>query len=72
MRPSRTGVVFAAVALLLLARPAHAYLDPASGSMLLQVVLGGAAGAALAVKMLWRRIRRAFGRGEAPPDSTPE
>jgi len=72
MRPTRTGVVVAAVTLALLARPAHAYLDPASGSMLLQVVLGGAAGAALAVKMLWRRVRRALGRGDARPDTAPE
>jgi hypothetical protein len=32
------------------------YLDPASGSMLLQLVLGGAAGVAVAVKLFWRRV----------------
>jgi len=35
---------------------AWAYLDPASGSMLLQLVLGGAAGIAVAVKLFWRRV----------------
>jgi hypothetical protein len=35
---------------------AFAYLDPASGSLLLQLILGGAAGAAVAVRLFWRRI----------------
>jgi hypothetical protein len=51
----------------LLAAPAHAYLDPASGSMLVQLVLGGAAGLAVAVRLLWRRLTRVFGRRDAPP-----
>jgi hypothetical protein len=51
----------------LLAAPAHAYLDPASGSMLVQLVLGGAAGLAVAVRLLWRRLSRLFGRRDAPP-----
>jgi hypothetical protein len=46
--------------------PAHAYLDPASGSMLLQLVLGGAAGAAVVVKVLWQRIRGLGKRGTPP------
>jgi hypothetical protein len=33
-----------------------AYLDPGTGSMILQVILGGVAGAAVAVKMFWHRI----------------
>jgi hypothetical protein len=33
-----------------------AYIDPASGSMLLQIILGGAAAVAVAVKMWWRRV----------------
>lgn len=57
------------------ARPAHAYLDPASGSMMLQLVLGGVAGAAVALKLFWRKIRGAFtpgrrgtGTGPAGPE----
>lgn len=37
-----------------------AYLDPASGSMLLQVLLGGLAGVAVAVKMFGKRVFRIF------------
>ncbi len=43
-------------------RPAHAYLDPASGSMLLQMIVGGVAGIALAVKLYWQRILGFFGK----------
>ncbi len=35
-----------------------AYIDPASGSMLLQIILGGAAAVAVALKMWWRRVLR--------------
>ena len=33
-----------------------AYIDAASGSMLLQIILGGAAAVAVALKMWWRRV----------------
>jgi len=33
-----------------------AYLDPGSGSMILQVVAGGAAAVAVAGRLFWRRI----------------
>ncbi len=35
-----------------------AYLDPASGSMLLQLILGGAAAVGVGLKMTWRRVLR--------------
>jgi len=35
-----------------------AYIDPASGSMLLQIILGGLAAVAVAFKMWWRRLLR--------------
>jgi hypothetical protein len=33
-----------------------AYLDPTSGGMLLQIILGGLAAVAVALKMWWRRL----------------
>jgi hypothetical protein len=33
-----------------------AYLDPGSGSMILQAVVGGAAAAAVVGKLYWRRF----------------
>ena len=47
-----------------------AYLDPGSGSFLLQLVIAGILGAALAVRMSWGRIKGFFRRkGDTPPDS---
>ncbi len=43
------------------ATPAHAYLDPGTGSMILQVLLGGAAGLTLAGKLYWRRFLSVIG-----------
>lgn len=38
-----------------------AYLDPGTGSMLLQVVLGGIAAVGVAIKLYWHKLRAAFG-----------
>jgi hypothetical protein len=40
-----------------------AYLDPGSGSMLVQLLLGGVAGAAVIVKLGWQRFRDIFRSG---------
>lgn len=41
-----------------------AYLDPGSGSMLVQLLLGGVAGAAVIVKLGWHRLRALIGLKE--------
>lgn len=50
--------------------PAHAYIDPGTGGMLLQLLLGGFAGAAVIIKLYWYRIKegfqRVFGGGARP------
>ena len=61
MRRSRFAVILAFLPACFLALPAHAYLDPASGSMLLQMILGGIAGIALALKLFWHRVLGFFG-----------
>jgi len=43
-------------------REAFAYLDPGTGSMLLQLLLGGVAGAIMVVKLYWRQLSRLFRR----------
>lgn len=35
---------------------AHAYIDPGTGSYVFQVVVGALLGAAVAIKVFWRRI----------------
>lgn len=37
-------------------RTVFAYLDPGSGSMMLQVIAGGLAAAAVTMKVYWRRM----------------
>jgi hypothetical protein len=36
------------------------YLDPGSGSMILQIVIAAALGGAYAVKVYWKKIKRLF------------
>ena len=36
---------------------AHAYIDPGTGSMILQAVLGGVAGGILVIRLYWRKVR---------------
>jgi hypothetical protein len=50
---------FALLAVMLLGFPskAEAYLDPSTGSMVLQVVAGGVIAGLAAMKLYWSRIR---------------
>ena len=41
--------------------PAYAYLDPGTGSMLVQLLLGGVAGVLVVGKLYWHRIKVFFG-----------
>jgi hypothetical protein len=45
-------------------RPAHAYLDPGTGSMIVQLLLGGVAGAIVILRLYWDRFKAFFGRGK--------
>ena len=47
---------------------ALAYLDPGTGSMVLQLLLGGIAGAVVILKLYWRRFVGLF-RGNAREES---
>ena len=40
--------------------PAEAYLDPGAGSLVLQVLLGGAAAAGVLVKLFWQSLTMPF------------
>jgi hypothetical protein len=51
---------------------AEAYLDPGTGSMMLQVILGGIAAIGVAIKLYWHKLRVFLGGGkkeEAEDDS---
>ncbi|MFC1701325.1 hypothetical protein ACFL1J_01030 [Pseudomonadota bacterium] len=53
--------VFTTFLLLLIFTDAVAYLDPGTGSMLLQVILGGVAAVGVAIKLYWHKLRVALG-----------
>lgn len=50
---------------------AHAYLDPGTGSLILQLIIGGAIAAAATVRLYWTRVkdiaRRLFSFKTEPP-----
>ncbi len=48
----------------------HAYLDPGSGSYLLQLLIAGALGGLVVLRMYWSRVTAFFRRlfGKNPPD----
>ena len=52
---------------------AYAYLDPGTGSMLLQVILGGVAAVGVAIKLYWHKLRVALGvrKKEKVEDESP-
>jgi hypothetical protein len=53
------ALTVAALALIALfvATPAFAYIDPGSGSMLVQLVTGGVAGALVLARLYWKRLK---------------
>lgn len=56
------GLLLLALAFVSLsAGEAHAYLDAGSGSMLVQLLLGGTAGLLVLVKLYWRRLLTMIG-----------
>jgi hypothetical protein len=49
-----------------------AYLDPGTGSMLVQLLVGGAAAVGVTARFYWRRILRLLGIRKAEPEPEPE
>lgn len=48
-----------------------AYLDPGTGSLFLQILLGGVAGLLVILKLFWRRMLAFFGIRRAADEKTP-
>ncbi len=47
---------------LLLLREAHAYLDPGTGSMFLQLLIGGIAAGLIMIRVYWERVKSFLSR----------
>jgi hypothetical protein len=48
-----------------------AYLDPGSGSMILQILAGGVAAVAVTAKLYWNRLLRFLRIKKDEPETTP-
>ncbi|MBA4717685.1 MAG: hypothetical protein HRO68_00660 [Nitrosopumilus sp.] len=60
-----TGIVFPLFTLALIFRglfisDAYAYLDPGTGSLVIQIVIGALVGAGIAVKVFWIKLKYKF------------
>jgi hypothetical protein len=47
-----------------------AYLDPGSGSIVLQVIIGGILGIGVVLKAYWSKIVRLFGKNRTSTEKT--
>ena len=74
----RMLTIFGLVALLqaVFAPPAHAYLDPGTGSYIFQLLLAGVVGLAFVIKVFWSRIKsffsKLFSRNHAQVEEKPD
>ena len=55
-----------------LSTPAYAYLDPGTGSIVLQLLLGGTAGVVMVGRLYWDKIKGFFGIRSKVDDLTEE
>ena len=68
-RPSALLVILFTVACVLQASVAHAYLDPGTGSYLFQLLIGGALGGMVALKLYWKDIVNFFRKRDSSDDT---
>ena len=67
--PATLSVLFVGIS----TSAAHAYLDGGTGSMILQVILGGATSLGVAAKLYWHKFLTLVSvRRNPPPDETGE
>lgn len=69
MRQLQTALTVAATCTL--ATPAYAYLDPGTGSIILQAIIGAIALGAAYLSIFWSRVRSFFSFSSRTKDSTP-
>ena len=68
MRVISSSLILGALWLGFGALDAHAYLDPGTGSAILQAVIGAVVGLAITLKLYWHRVLRFLGlkKGDRP------
>jgi hypothetical protein len=69
------SVVFALLLVLASTHEAYAYIDPGTGSYVMQLIIAGLVGVGFAIKIYWGRIKGFFSRspsGEQEPGDSGE
>lgn len=61
----------AVAALMMTAVPAYAYLDPGTGSMILQGAIAAVAGGLFTAKLYWTKLKSLFKKQSAPESKRP-
>ncbi|HUV35336.1 MAG TPA: hypothetical protein VMX58_00170 [Patescibacteria group bacterium] len=64
--------LWAAAAVFVSTGNAYAYIDPGTGSYILQIVIAGLVGAAFTLKLLWKRIQVFFSRSTSKKNGRKE
>jgi hypothetical protein len=71
-RSLRNAILWSAVLLVVVVQNAHAYVDPGTGSYIVQLILAGLLGAAVAVRIYWKKIKASIrnlaSRGDTEQD----
>ena len=61
-------VFFLLLFLVLTVEPAYCYLDPGTGSMLAQLIMGGLAGVLVIFKLYWKNVKSFFIKTNSNPE----
>lgn len=64
MRTILNTVLFSLLLLTVTSGQAYAYLDPGTGHMMLQIIIGAVAGGLMTMKLYWARLRSFFSKPE--------
>lgn len=67
----KRSILLSLMAIVILTTPAYAYLDPGTGSILLQALIGGIAASVTVISMYYQRIK-AFFSGQAASKKSSE
>lgn len=57
---SKDVIIGTVILLLWSSRGVEAYIDPGTGSYIIQVIIGGVLGAAFALKVYWKKVKFYF------------
>lgn len=57
MKKSLPLILVATLVLMLVSVPAHAYIDPGTGSFLIQGIIAAVIGAGVVAKLFWHKIK---------------